>query len=63
MLPLIIFFKSAQDSPENAGAIATAKQRIGDIAQVTLGTAIGPVYSIIGLSLQVSLRIEAGNLI
>jgi hypothetical protein len=48
------FFKSAQDTPDNVGAIAAAKQQIGTLAQITFETALGPAFSIIGLTLQVS---------
>ncbi|RFU23740.1 hypothetical protein B7463_g12599, partial [Scytalidium lignicola] len=45
-------FNFSQDSPNNAGAIAAAKERIGTMAQKTLGTVLGPAFSIINLSSQ-----------
>jgi hypothetical protein len=56
------FFKLVQESPGNSGAIAVAKERIGTVAQITSGTALGPAFSILGLSSQVSSRLNVGNL-
>jgi len=55
--------KSTQESPNNGKAIAEAKQQIGTMAEMTLGAVLGPAFSIISLSAQVSLRIalDAGN--
>lgn len=47
------FFKAAEESPKNAGAIAAGKEKIGTLAQITFGTALGPAFSIIGLTSQV----------
>jgi hypothetical protein len=55
-------FKSIEESPNNARAIAAAKQQIGTMAQMTFGTVLGPAFSIIGLTSQVSSRVDAGNL-
>lgn len=51
--------QSSQDGSNNAGAIAAAKQQIAALSQVTLGTVLGPVFSIIGLTLQVSSSTQA----
>ena len=56
------FFKAAQDSPGNAGALANAKGQIGTLAQITFGAVLGPAFSILGLTSQVSSPIEVGNL-
>ena len=47
-------FKATQDSPINGGAIAAAKENVATMAQVTMGTVLGPAFSVIGLSAQVS---------
>jgi hypothetical protein len=47
-------FKSAQETPQNAAAVATAKDQIAGLAQMTFGAALGPAFSLIGLSSQVS---------
>jgi demethylsterigmatocystin 6-O-methyltransferase len=54
--------KATEESPENAGAIATAKEHIGKMAQMTLGTVLGPASSIMILSCQVGSRIDASDL-
>ena len=51
-------FKAADDCPNNGGVIAAAKGELATMAQVTLGSALGPAFSIIGLSAQVSPRID-----
>ena len=43
-------FKSVQDSPDKVGVIASAKERIGTMAQITLGTVLGPAFSILGFT-------------
>jgi phage tail tape-measure protein len=55
-------FKSAQEGAQNARAVAAAKQQLGATAQMTFGAALGPAFSIIGLTIQVSSRFDAGNL-
>jgi hypothetical protein len=55
-------FKSVQDSPDKVGVIASAKERIGTMAQITLGTVLGPAFSILSFTSQVGSRVEAGNL-
>lgn len=55
-------FKAAEDGPNNSGVIAAAKGELATMAQVTLGSALGPAFSIIGLSAQVSSRIDKDNL-
>jgi len=47
-------FESVQDAPNNGGAVAAAKERVGALAQAILGAVLGPAFSIIGLSTQVS---------
>jgi hypothetical protein len=54
-------FKSAEEGPQNAKAIAAAKQQLGATAQMTFGASIGPTFSIISLSIQVSSKIDAGT--
>jgi len=54
--------KSTQESPQDAKAIAAAKEQIATTAQMTFGAVLGPVFSIIGLTCQVSSRINVGNL-
>ncbi|KAF4986548.1 hypothetical protein F66182_16815, partial [Fusarium sp. NRRL 66182] len=44
--------QSSQDGSNNAGAIAAAKQKLGAISQVTLGTVLGPAFSVMGFTLQ-----------
>lgn len=48
------FFETAH-TLDDVGAIASAKQQIGKLAQITFGTTLGPAFSIIGLTSQVSL--------
>jgi hypothetical protein len=55
-------FKSAQESPQNARAIAAAKQQLGATAQMTFGAVLGPAFSILGLTIQVSSQFDTGNL-
>jgi hypothetical protein len=54
-------FKSAQESPQNAKAVAAAKQQLGATAQMTFGAVLGPAFSIINLTIQVSSQIDVGN--
>ncbi len=54
-------FKAAQDGPNNAKAIATAKQQVSTLSQVTFGAVVGPAFSILGLSIQVSLQVDVSN--
>jgi hypothetical protein len=54
-------FKSVEEGPQNTKAIAVAKQQLGAIAQMTFGASIGPAFSIISLSIQVSSIFDAGN--
>jgi hypothetical protein len=51
-------FKTTQEKPNDTGAIAAAKEQIGNMAQITFGTVLGPAFSIIGLTMQVSSRIH-----
>lgn len=53
------FFKSTQDSPANVKEITSAKQRIGTLAQITFGAVLGPAFTVLGLTVQVSSRINA----
>jgi hypothetical protein len=46
-------FKSAEENPDNIGLIAAGKQKIGTLAQNVFATALGPVFSIFGLTSQV----------
>lgn len=41
-----------QEDPNNAGAIAAAKDQIGALAQMTFGAVLGPAFSIMSLSCQ-----------
>jgi hypothetical protein len=42
--------------------MAAAKEQIGTLAQGTFGTVLGPAFSIIGLSTQVSSQILAASM-
>jgi hypothetical protein len=55
-------FQSTQESPQNAKEIVAAKQQISTLAKMTFGAVLGPAFSIIGLSCQVSSRVDARNL-
>lgn len=46
--------KSSQESLNNPRVISDAKERLGTMAQKTLATLMGPAFSIITLSSQVS---------
>lgn len=54
--------QSSQDGSNNAGAIAAAKQKLGAISQVTLGTVLGPAFSVMGFTLQVRSSSKESNL-
>ena len=46
--------KSTQEGPTNGKAIAAAKEQTVTMAQITMGAVLGPAFSILGLSSQVS---------
>jgi hypothetical protein len=55
-------FEATEESPNNGKAIAAAKGKIATMAQMTFGAVLGPAFSIISLSTQVSLRVDVDNL-
>jgi hypothetical protein len=54
--------KSFQEGPNNGKATAATKGQVVTMAQMTLGAVLGPAFSLIGLSSQVSSRIDVYHL-
>jgi len=47
-------FKSAEEIPSNGKAIAAAKGQLAATAQMTFGAVLGPAFSVVNLTTQVS---------